>query len=390
MKRWLTGASLLVASGWVAACPLCGDWQGSMPLGSAYRQRVASAPPATGAIQGESPAVGSSDIAVVYRLDRDMAANAVLALSAEGGARLKVIDVIQGDFPIGSTIDSAWVDRLDRSAAASTKPLLLIRARKWQAWDNLGPVGAEHAGWLRQLTASKPTANMTDTEWQARAALVLPYLENPEPLVAEIAYGELARAPYSAMRPLKSHLDAAALRQWTADPRLAKRQSLYTLLLGIAGDATDTARIEQRLDAAWKAKDATNLGPMLAADLELRGPSRMAWIDTRYMGDSDRSTQELQAALLALSVQGSANDTIPRKRVIDSYRMFIEVHKPIAGFVAQDLATWNYWDAGPEYVALLHSDVAQHPASRYAMLNYLKQSPQADAKAALNAWAIAK
>ena len=311
-------------------------------------------------------------------------------MSAEGGARLKVVDVIQGDFPIGSTIDSAWVDRLDRSAAASTKPLLLIRARKWQAWDNLGPIGAEHVGWLRQLTASKPTANMTDTEWQARAAYVVPYLENPEPLVAEIAYSELARAPYSAMRSLKSHVDAAALRQWTADPRLAKRQSLYTLLLGIAGDATDTARIEQRLDAAWKAKDATNLGPMLAADLELRGPSRMAWIDTKYMGDRDRTTQELQAVLLALSVQGGANEhdsPRARDRVLPqcSSRYTSQLQDLWRRISRRGTTGMPDRSTSP----LLHSGVAQHPASRYAMLNYLKQSPRADAKAAVAASAIA-
>lgn len=230
---------------------------------------------------------------------------------------------------------------------------------------------------------------MTAAEWQEHLIFVLPYLENAEPMVAEIAYGELARAPYSSLRLLRARLDAGALRQWAGDPRLAKRQSLYTLLLGIAGDATDTVRLEQRLDAAWKAKDATNLGPMLAADLELRGPSRMGWIDANYMGDRDRTTRELQAVLLALSVQGTANATIPRERVIESYRIFIDGHKALAGFVAQDLTTWNYWDAGPDYAALLRSDLAQHPASRYAMLSYLKQSPRADARTAVKALSIA-
>ena len=101
--------------------------------------------------------------------------------------------------------------------------------------------------------------------------------------------------------------------------------------------------------------------------------------------DRERTIQELQALLLALSVQGSANETISRERVIESYRMFIDVHKSLAGFVAQDLAAWNYWDVGPQYIALMRSDIAQHPASRYAMLNYLRQSPRADAKAAVDA-----
>ena len=128
---------------------------------------------------------------------------------------------------------------------------------------------------------------------------------------------------------------------------------------------------------------------MLAASLELSGSSRMAWIDAKYMSDRERTIPELQAVLLALSVQGGANATIPRERVIESYRTFIAVHKPIAGFVAQDLASWNYWDAGADYVTLLRSDSPQNWASRYAMMSYLKQSPRADAKAAIDALTVA-
>ena len=145
-------------------------------------------------------------------------------------------------------------------------------------------------------------------------ALVLPYLESREPLAAEIAYGELAAAPYPALRTLKSRLDAPAIRRWVADPERLARQPLYLLLLGIAGDAQDAAGLEQRLDAAWTSGDATNVGPMIAADLELRGPARMAWVDERYMRDQRRSTRELEAALLALSVHGNANAAIPRER----------------------------------------------------------------------------
>ena len=392
MKRWLTSALVLTASGGAAACPLCGAWLDSMPSpGSAYHQRVMAASRAQVGVQldtipGDVPTGGAGDTATAYRLDRENAASAVLAVPDVRGARLKVVEVIRGDFPLGGTIDPAWVDPVDLGAASS-KPLLLIRARNWQSWASLGAIGTEHAAWLRKLAASAPTTKMTAAEWQEHLVFVLPYLENAEPMVAEIAYGELARAPYSSLRSLKAHLDVSALRQWAGDPRLAKRQSLYTLLIGIAGDTSDAVRIEERLDAAWKAKDTTNLGPMLAADLELRGPSRMAWIDAKYMGERDRTTRELQAVLLALSVQGTANATIPRERVIESYRIFIDVHKALAGFVAQDLATWNYWGAGPDYLALLRSDLAQHPASRYAMLSYLRQSPRADSKTAINALA---
>ena len=133
-------------------------------------------------------------------------------------------------------------------------------------------------------------------------------------------------------------------------------------------------------DAAWKSGDATNLASMLAADLELRGAARLAWIEEKYLRDRARSAPEISAALLALSVHGNASGVIPRERVIQSYRVFMKAHPEIAGYVAQDLAAWQYWDAVPEYVALMKSDVRQQFPSRVATLAYLRQSPYADAR----------
>ena len=105
----------------------------------------------------------------------------------------------------------------------------------------------------------------------------------------------------------------------------------------------------------------------------------MAWVDERYMRDPRRSTRELEAALLALSVQGNAGGVIPRERVIQSYRAFMSAHPDVAGYVAQDLAAWKNWDAVPEYVALMKSGARQQYASRMAIIAYLRQSPNASA-----------
>ena len=113
---------------------------------------------------------------------------------------------------------------------------------------------------------------------------------------------------------------------------------------------------------------------MLAADLELRGDARMRWVDDRYLRDPTRSTREIEAVVLALGAHGQANRTISRERVIQSYRMFIRERKDLAGLVAPDLAAWNYWDAVPEYAALMKSDVRQQGESRFAIAVYLRQS----------------
>ena len=311
------------------------------------------------------------------------ARQAVLAVPTADAGRFRVVEVVKGERPSSGTIEGGYPrsgPASDAAVAKRGKPLLLVRDEPLLAWVIVGAVGADHLGWLRQLAGGKPVAEMSPEQWRARVALVLPYLENPGPLVAEIAYGELAAAPYAAMRTAKPHVDASAVRRWLADPQLVAREPLYLLLLGLAGDAQDAAPLERRLEAAWKSGDATNLGSMLAADLELRGAGRMPWIEANYLVDRKRSPPEIKAALLALSVHGNANGVIPRERVIQAYRVFMKEHKEIAGYVAQDLAAWQYWDAVPEYVALMKSDVPQQYPSRVAVLAYLRQSPSAEAR----------
>jgi hypothetical protein len=343
MTRGLFAAALLCMSAAVAACPLC--------LGAGQETKAQQL--------------------VAAR-------QAVLAVPTADASRFRVIGVIKGERPSSGTIEGGhprFGPASDTAAQKSGKPLLLVRDDPFPTWVILGAIGADHLGWLRKLAAGKRAAEMSAEEWRTRVALAVPYLEHSEPLAAEIAYGELAGAPYAATLTAKSRVDVSAVRRWLADPELAARQPLYLLLLGIAGDARDAAALEQRLEAAWQAGDASNLGSMIAADLQLRGVARMAWVDARYLRDRKRSTREIEAVVLALSVLGNANGAIPRERVIQSYRVFMNEHKEIAGYVAMDLAAWQYWDAVPEYVALMKSDVRQQYASRVAILAYLRQSP---------------
>ena len=340
MIRWLFAALLLCTSIGAAACPLC-----------------------LGAYQ-------SSQADQLVALSR-----AVLAVPAGSGYR--VVEVIKGGRPAADSIEAAAV-QLKVVPVGRDKPLLLVRDEAWPMWVSVGSIGAEHARWLRVIAAGKRSSAMDADEWRDRVALMAPYLENPEPLVAEIAYGELAAAPYAALLTAKPRVPATAVRRWLDDPALASRQSLYLLLLGIAGDSKDAARLESRLDTAWHGGDTANLGSLIAADLQLRGPARVAWVDEHYLRDRKRTTPEIEAALLALSVHGNANAAIPRERVIQSYRLFIKEHQDIAGFVAQDLAAWKYWDAVPEYVAIMKSDLRQQYPSRLAIVAYLRQSPRAN------------
>ena len=245
------------------------------------------------------------------------------------GARWRILEVVKGAAPVGPLI-AGPVEGTAGAAVRAGRPSLLLRHALSPRWFRVGTIGVEYAGWLRQLAATGPGPDRTDVDWRGRVALVSPYLEDPAPLVADFAYGEIARAPYGALRSLKTRLEPASIARWLDDPKLAGRRPAYTLLLGIAGGPPDAERLEQRLHAAWRSGDATNLGAMLAADLELRGPSRVAWIETMYLADRRRSMSEIDAAVQALSEHGQENGAVPRARVIQAYLLFIRERPSMA------------------------------------------------------------
>lgn len=262
------------------------------------------------------------------------------------------------------------------------KAVVFVEDALSQKWDVVGAVSAEHGDWLRKVAAQKRTAEMNDADWRERVAFHVPMLEHAEPLIADIAYGEVARAPYAAMRSLQGRLDAKKLIGWLDDPSRASRWPLYTLLLGIAGGADAKAWVASQLAKSAKAHDGSNLAALLTADMEMNGPSRVAALETTYFGNpGERSAGEVQAALMALSVQGGTDARIPRRRVVDAYLAFARSGHPLAGYAAPDLTSWQIWEAAPTYMNLLRSGVPQHPASQVAILNFLAASPRGDAKA---------
>jgi hypothetical protein len=361
VKRRLSALLLLVSATTAVACPLCYE---------AARQMAT---------------VGQQ---------LDAADRAVVGAPVGASNQFRVVEVVKGNEGVGEVITDP-VTSLDASTPAGCDPCLLIHDPVALQWTAVGTMRAEHADWLRQLAATyvvkggrpreawprsmQPSSVLSDAGWRQRIALVLPELESSDALVAQIAWGELARAPYANIDVVRSRIDAKKVEGWLNDPNLVSRHAAYTLLLGFVGGPADAERLEQRMEAARNSHDATNLAAMIGADLELRGPSRVGWVETTYFADRTRTMPEIEGALLALSVHGEANSTVPRERVIEAYRTFIRERQPMAGFVAQQLADWDYWDAMTEYAALLASDAVKDPASHFAVVNYLQRAAAAKA-----------
>ena len=321
----------------------------------------------------------------------DATDRAVLA-AREGDGTLRIEAVVKGLDKVGDAVSDP-VAEADGAASALSEPSLLVRDPAAPQWMSLGAIPLADADWLKAIAASRDIAgdrpkrtwpltmstadSLSYAGWRARIALVLPYLENADPLAARLAWGELARAPYATLEAARSKIDATRVEGWIDDPSLAPRRAAYLTLLGFVGGPKDGAGLDNRIESALASHDAKDLAAMIAADLELAGPSHVVWVETRFFADRKRTMPEIDAALLALNVLGDANGAVPRERVVEAYRDFIKARPPMAGFVAPQLANWNSWDAAPEYAALMKSNAALDPASEFAIVNYLKRAAEA-------------
>jgi hypothetical protein len=141
-----------------------------------------------------------------------------------------MVEVVKGKDAVGDIIADPVTD-LDPAAAPGSDPYLLVRDPFASQWTSLGTIRAEYADWLRQLVATvfvkgdrpRPTwpSNMQTSStlsyagWRQRIALVLPYLENSDPLAAQIAWGMGARGPYATVDTRKGSMRRRLRAGWT-------------------------------------------------------------------------------------------------------------------------------------------------------------------------------
>jgi hypothetical protein len=202
--------------------------------------------------------------------------------------------------------------------------------------------------------------------------------------VAQVAYEEIAGAPYAVIRATAARLEAAQLLRWLDTPALTARRPLYALLLGFAGNQSSALVLQARMTGLRDAADGPTLSAMLAAWLELRGPEGVAWVEHQYLSSPAASEVGVAAALLALSVHGADGQRVGRERVVQAYRHWVGQSTPWPGLVASDLGNWERWEFGPLFADWLASRKPQTFSSRYAMVFYLMRSPLPEARAALD------
>jgi hypothetical protein len=129
---------------------------------------------------------------------------------------------------------------------------------------------------------------------------------------------------------------------------------------------------------------------MLSAEIELSRSSAMDFIDRAYICDRNRTLEEIQAAISALSTVGREGPPELRPRIVRSFHLMVEQRRPLAGFVARDLATWGVWDVWSDFAQMLQSGEPIYPSARPAIIDYLRNCPLPEAQEAVQSLGLTR
>ena len=137
-----------------------------------------------------------------------------------------------------------------------------VRSEKDKSFMITG-IGSDTLEWMTPLPLS-PTATeyvrklpTVASAGAERLAFFQDYLENADPLLAQDAYDEFARAPYVMLEQLGHRMQHDKLVQWVKSSEVnPSRRRLYLTMLGVCGDKHDLPMLEEMLKSDYQPKEA--------------------------------------------------------------------------------------------------------------------------------------
>ncbi len=195
-------------------------------------------------------------------------------------------------------------------------------------------------GLVRQILAHAPRWQEPEGN-RRRADFFVPFFGHENPLIYELAYLELARAPYSTIKRLSREVPPDTIDRILSRPQYFEWRSLAILMLAHSGVTEDKRHIRESFRTAERFGLTTNLAAWAAACVELDDAEAVSFIQSTYFQNPDRKQDEILEVVKALSMHGTEGRTELRDQIVEAYEDLLDVHPEVSGYVAKDLIAWN-------------------------------------------------
>lgn len=295
-----------------------------------------------------------------------------------GKATFKVVDVISGSdrIKVGDEIKVVYFGEDERDKTFMVSGIGVENdAIEWTTPLPLSPTAIEYVRKLPSVPASG----------HERLAFFQDYFEHEDPLLAQDAYDEFARAPYSEVKALKGHMPHDKLVEWIKSPEVnPSRRRLYLTMLGVCGNDGDLPMLEGMIVSDYSTKKPIveqmvalgnelggpfelgmwtemldqderqkklGLDATVACYLTLRGPDGLDLIDERFLKNPNVEYTHAYMTIMALRFHGEEGDVIPKDRLLASMRLLLD-NPEFADQVITDLSRWEDWSVLDRLMAM--------------------------------------
>jgi hypothetical protein len=187
------------------------------------------------------------------------------------------------------------------------------------------------------------------------------FLEYPDQMISNDAYGEFANAPYADITQLSDKLPREKIRGWITNKDTPQtRMGLYGLLIGLSGTAEDAKILETKI--LEKTEDfRLGIDGLMSGYLLLTGGKGLTVLDEHKLKNRDVPFSETYAAMQALRFMWKYSEgRIEKSRLRASMRILLD-RPELADLVIADLARWKDWDVQDRLLALYIQALASTP-----------------------------
>jgi hypothetical protein len=218
--------------------------------------------------------------------------------------------------------------------------VVLARDGKDSRWRNLGVADAAYVAVVRRLVAFAPQWRGLQGNAQ-RVEFFLPLFGHENLKIHELAYLELARAPYETIKRLARAVPRASIEPILRNPIYIEWRALAILLLAQSPEATDKQYILESFRSAERIGLTRHLAAWAAASIEVQGADAVSFIQRCYFCDPDRKQDELVEVVKAMSLHGTEGRTELRDQIVSSYDVLLDAHPQMIEYIVKDLIAWK-------------------------------------------------
>ena len=204
-----------------------------------------------------------------------------------------------------------------------------------------------------------------------RLAYFLKFLEFPDPIISNDAFGEFANAQYKDIEQLSSELPKEKVRGWIANPETQPtRLGLYGMMIGLCGNAEDAKMLEKKILVQT---DEFRLGidGLMGGYLLIMKDKGLDVLDEHKLANKKVPFSETFAAMQALRFMWTYGaGKIAPERLQKSMRILLD-RPEMADLVIADLARWKDWTIQDKLMAKYGEGEYNIPSIKRAIVRYM-------------------